>query len=202
MKSLLFDSHAHYENEKFDGNRAAVFEKIKISGIGCVVNVGSDIKTSKQSISLAGQYEFIYADVGVHPVAFTKKARDLRSGRFGVVLKGLMGLDWSRFSHQPGAFVLGTYDRNFVRKRANSKKDYWRYIQAYWIRNARYAYEIIRLFDYDTITAALVEDDCFEEKIYYPVALYAAMLWNANRSLGGLYHYYTREEFQWITEII
>lgn len=119
-------------------------------------------------------------------VEFTKKIKNLRQGGFGVVLKGLIGLDWSLFSHQPGSFVLGTYDKDFIKKRTEEKKEHWKYIQAYWIRNARCAYDMIRLFDYNTITSALVEDGYFEEKIYFPVALYAALLWDNTRSLEDI----------------
>jgi len=75
LKALLFDSHAHYEDKRFDADRDAVLQKVTQSGIGKIVNVGSDIKTSKQSISLASKHDFIYASVGVHP-HFAKGIKD------------------------------------------------------------------------------------------------------------------------------
>lgn len=119
-------------------------------------------------------------------VEFTQKIKALREGGFGVVLKGLIGLDWSKFSHQPGAFVLGEYDRGFIKKRTETQMAHWKFIQAYWLRNARCAYEMIKLFDYNTITSALVEDGYFEEKIFFPVALYAAMLWDNTKPLEDI----------------
>ena len=126
------------------------------------------------------------ADNFEETVEFTKKIKNLRDGGFGVVLKGLIGLDWSKFSHQPGSFVLGEYNRNFVRERTETQMAHWKFIQAYWLRNARCAYEMIKLFDRNTITSALVEDGYFEEKIFFPVALYAAMLWDNTKSLEDI----------------
>lgn len=63
----IFDSHAHYDDERFDETRAEVIEKIHANGVQRVVNVGSSLKTSKTSIELAEKYDFFYAAVGVHP---------------------------------------------------------------------------------------------------------------------------------------
>ena len=43
--------------------------------MGCLVNVGSDIETSVQSINLADKYDFIYASAGVHP-HFARNMKD------------------------------------------------------------------------------------------------------------------------------
>jgi len=67
LKTLLFDTHAHYEDKRFDNDRDDVLKKVAQAGIGGIVNVGSDIKTSKQSIALSKSHDFIYASVGVHP---------------------------------------------------------------------------------------------------------------------------------------
>ena len=64
---LLYDTHAHLDDPKFDGDRDEVIEKIKNSPVGLVNNIGADIKTSKASIALAEKYDFIYAVCGIHP---------------------------------------------------------------------------------------------------------------------------------------
>jgi len=64
---MLFDSHAHLDDPQFDGDRDAVIESLKAYGVGMVTNIGACIKTSKQAVALANQYDFIYATVGVHP---------------------------------------------------------------------------------------------------------------------------------------
>lgn len=68
MKNIiLYDTHAHLDNPAYDTDRDEVMEKIKASGVGFVNNIGADIKTSYQSISLAEKYDFVYATCGVHP---------------------------------------------------------------------------------------------------------------------------------------
>jgi TatD DNase family protein len=64
---MIFETHAHYDDEKFDEDREAVLGGMQEAGIGRIVNVGSDLASTKRSIELAHQYPFIYAAVGVHP---------------------------------------------------------------------------------------------------------------------------------------
>lgn len=64
---MFFDSHAHYDDERFDIDREEVFKLLKENSITKVVNIGADIPSSKSAIKLAEKYDFIYASVGVHP---------------------------------------------------------------------------------------------------------------------------------------
>ncbi len=64
---MLFDSHTHLDDKKFNDDRTEVIEKIRSSGVAKLVNIGCDIKTSENSIKLAEKYDFIYATVGFHP---------------------------------------------------------------------------------------------------------------------------------------
>lgn len=64
---MLFDTHTHLDDKKFDVDRDDVISSLKEQGISLAVNVGADIKSSKASILLAQKYDFIYAAVGVHP---------------------------------------------------------------------------------------------------------------------------------------
>ena len=63
----FFDSHAHYDNRRFQEDQAALLGSMAECGIGRIMNVGCDLTSSLQSIRLAEQYEFIYASVGSHP---------------------------------------------------------------------------------------------------------------------------------------
>lgn len=63
----LFDSHAHLEDEKFDGDRETVIQQIKEAGVTKVISAGYSLETSKKAKELADKYEFIYATVGVSP---------------------------------------------------------------------------------------------------------------------------------------
>lgn len=64
---MLFDTHAHFDDEQFDADRDEVLKSLKSYGIGNIVNIGSSMKTSRTSIALAEKYDFVYAAVGVHP---------------------------------------------------------------------------------------------------------------------------------------
>ena len=67
----LFDSHAHYDDdrfvEEFEGGTDGAIRKAVSEGVVGIVNVGSNIETSENSIALAEKYPFIYAVVGIHP---------------------------------------------------------------------------------------------------------------------------------------
>lgn len=64
---MLFDSHAHLNDERFDEDREELISSLKEKGVDLVVNPGACIKTSIESIELANKYDFIYSAVGVHP---------------------------------------------------------------------------------------------------------------------------------------
>lgn len=64
---MLFDSHTHLDDPKFDSDRDEVIENIKNSGVTGLVNVGCNLKTSEFSVKLAEKYDFIYASAGFHP---------------------------------------------------------------------------------------------------------------------------------------
>ena len=64
---MYFESHAHYDDERFDEDRDTLLASFPAEGIETVVNASSDIKSSKASIALSEKYPFFYAAVGVHP---------------------------------------------------------------------------------------------------------------------------------------
>lgn len=66
-EKMYFDSHAHYNDERFDEDREALLDKLPMQGVDYVVNAGADIKSSIQGIELAKRYDYVYAAVGIHP---------------------------------------------------------------------------------------------------------------------------------------
>ena len=64
---MLFDSHAHLDDEAFSSDRYGIIEMLKENGVGNFINVGSTMASSEFSLSLAEKYPFVYAAVGVHP---------------------------------------------------------------------------------------------------------------------------------------
>ncbi len=63
----MIDSHAHYDDEKFDMDRDQVLQDCITHGVTHILNAGSNIESSKKSIELAKKHPFVYAAVGVHP---------------------------------------------------------------------------------------------------------------------------------------
>ena len=63
----IFDSHAHYGSEQFDEDRESVIDNIRENGVIGVMNCGTDIKSSKETIELCEKYDMFYGAVGIHP---------------------------------------------------------------------------------------------------------------------------------------
>ena len=64
---MIFETHAHYDDAKFDTDREMLLADLPQRGISPVINAGSSIATTKTTLSLAQEYPFLYAAVGVHP---------------------------------------------------------------------------------------------------------------------------------------
>ena len=64
---LIFDSHAHYDDAKFDKIRDELLEALPRHGVCGVINCGCDTLSSKKALAYAEKYPYIYAAVGVHP---------------------------------------------------------------------------------------------------------------------------------------
>lgn len=64
---MLFDTHAHYYDKKFDPDRDRLLSSMKENNVGYIINAGCGIESTKRSIALAEKYDFIYATAGVHP---------------------------------------------------------------------------------------------------------------------------------------
>lgn len=64
---MLFDSHAHLDDEAFDEDRDSLIKDIFDSGVAFIVNPGADMASSKAAVELSEKYERMYAAVGIHP---------------------------------------------------------------------------------------------------------------------------------------
>ena len=63
----FFDSHSHYNDEKFNDDREEIIKETYISGITKFICAGYDIESSKKSLEIANKYEYIYSICGVSP---------------------------------------------------------------------------------------------------------------------------------------
>lgn len=64
---MIFDSHAHYDDEQFDEDRDTLLSGMEEAGIGGIINMGASLEGVAASQALAEQYPFAYAAAGVHP---------------------------------------------------------------------------------------------------------------------------------------
>ena len=64
---MLFDTHAHYDDEAFDADREALLASLPERGVGLVVNPGCTVSSSAAAVALAASFPHVYAAVGIHP---------------------------------------------------------------------------------------------------------------------------------------
>ncbi|MDD4771994.1 MAG: TatD family hydrolase [Eubacteriales bacterium] len=63
----IFDSHAHYNDERFNGERQSIITEVLSDCVEYILNAGTNINTNNESILLAEAYPQFYASVGIHP---------------------------------------------------------------------------------------------------------------------------------------
>lgn len=64
---MIFDTHAHYDDEAFDGDRPELLGRLKEAGVGAVMNVAASLESCRSTLKLAEAYDWIYGAMGVHP---------------------------------------------------------------------------------------------------------------------------------------
>ena len=64
---MIFESHAHYDDEAFDEDREELLLSLHEHGIGSVINVGASLESCRTTLQLIEKYPFIYGAMGVHP---------------------------------------------------------------------------------------------------------------------------------------
>ena len=97
---MIFDTHAHYDDEAFDADREALLSGMEGQGVGHIVNVCASIGQFHRTVELTEKYPFIYGAVGVHPDDADKMTKDtldeiLRISQMKkMVAIGEIGLDY------------------------------------------------------------------------------------------------------------
>ena len=74
---MLFDTHAHLDDSAFDVDREDLLASFAGAGVGLVMNAGCSLESSRNAISLAKQYPWLYAAVGSHPDAADEVNEDV-----------------------------------------------------------------------------------------------------------------------------
>ncbi len=105
--TMIFETHAHYDDEQFDMDRETLLSSMPEQGVGTIVNVSATYASCQRVVDLVQKYPFMYAAVGIHP----DEVGSLNEERFQqmkelckqekVVAVGEIGLDyyWDNESH-------------------------------------------------------------------------------------------------------
>ena len=63
----IFDSHAHYDDKRFDEDRDELLNRMHREGVEYIMTIGADLPTSYAARELAERYDFVYFAAGIHP---------------------------------------------------------------------------------------------------------------------------------------
>ena len=64
---MIFETHAHYDDDRFEEDRHEILSSLPEAGIGIVINSGASVESTRDTVELARKYDHVYAAVGVHP---------------------------------------------------------------------------------------------------------------------------------------
>ncbi len=64
---MLFDTHCHISDEGFDDSRDALIEEIRASELKYIMDVGTDLATSRRVVQTPRSLDFCYAIIGCFP---------------------------------------------------------------------------------------------------------------------------------------
>ena len=105
---MIFDTHAHYDDEQFDTDRRELLLSMESEGVGTIVNVSASYDSCEKVTAMAREYPFLYAAVGIHPdevgtlneESFARMRELFRQDK--VVAVGEIGLDyyWDKEAHE------------------------------------------------------------------------------------------------------
>ena len=107
---MIFDTHAHYDDEQFDADREELLSGMKAGGVGMIVDAAAAVASWDKILELTEKYPFLYGSVGVHP----DEVGDLNEENFArmseladrkkIVAIGEIGLDYYWEDNPPRAF--------------------------------------------------------------------------------------------------
>ncbi len=99
---MIFDTHAHYDDDQFDLDREYLLDKgLKEKGVARVTNIGCDLLTSRMTDELTKKYDYIYGAIGVIPHhvgdmtdSDLEELRQIAKSNDKIVAIGEIGLDY------------------------------------------------------------------------------------------------------------
>ena len=105
---MIFETHAHYDDEKFDEDRAELLSSMQENGIGRIINVSANLESLENTRKLMEAYPFIYGAFGLHPDEVGDLNEDVMARMLELcrmekaVAVGEIGLDyyWDKENHE------------------------------------------------------------------------------------------------------
>ena len=98
---MIFDTHAHYDDEAFESDREELLNSMHEGGVLGIVNASADINSSLSSVKISEKYPYVFAAVGVHPENldglsedYTEQIKKIATEHKRVVAIGEIGLDY------------------------------------------------------------------------------------------------------------
>lgn len=97
----IIDSHAHFNDSRFDGFRHELLTRMYELGVGKIINCGTDYKNIDECLEISRKYDFCYTAIGFHP-SHVPDDEDIDYGRLDSLIKsdkkiiavGETGLDY------------------------------------------------------------------------------------------------------------
>lgn len=99
----------------------------------------------------------------------------------GIVFKGFMTLDWTRFAYQSGPFILGENAKEIEGHDLSLRQGAWRKFRSDWLKNGAYALraaEKIREISNGKVNLCMA--GMFDGGIWFPEAVCSEIFWNQN----------------------
>ncbi len=98
---MLFDTHAHYDDQKYNEDRNETIQRAYDSGVALIINVAVDVPSSVECVDIANEFDFVYSAIGFHPQNVARadddtiaELTDIARKNKKVVAIGEVGLDY------------------------------------------------------------------------------------------------------------
>lgn len=115
----IFDTHSHYDDEKFNEDREKVLPSLHENGVCGVIDCGCDKASSLEAIRLSEKFPFVFAAIGIHPHEAADAAQaDLAElealySNKKVVAVGEIGLDY-HYDFSPRETQLEFFEKQII----------------------------------------------------------------------------------------
>lgn len=146
MYNNIFDTHTHYDDEKFSEDLFTVLAELPFAGICRVVNCATDIPSCDKCKNMSEKYDYIYFAAGIHPHEaeaaqenFIEKLKEYCKNQKCVAI-GEIGLDY-HYDFSPRDIQKDVFEKQLILARElnlpviihdrEAHEDTWRLLKKY-----------------------------------------------------------------------